>query len=164
SDVAHNKKSLIGTNVYADLSAPLIKEEGPLHIPYRLAEPYENLRAYFEKDQPKVVLLTFGELKDFKPRADFVKGYLATGGIDVEYSPAFEAVKEGKDWIKTAEFDYGVICVSRKDTEKVLNKLINDLPKDKIIDVAGKYNQENEKKKIDIDKKYKQKKAKKRQN
>src|SRR5690625_5590009 len=71
------------TNVYADLSAPLIKEEGPLHIPYRLAEPYENLRAYFEKDQPKVVLLTFGELKDFKPRADFVKGYLATGGIDV---------------------------------------------------------------------------------
>src|SRR5699024_6535564 len=45
SDVAHNKKSLIGTNVYADLSAPLIKEEGPLHIPYRLAEPYENLRA-----------------------------------------------------------------------------------------------------------------------
>src|SRR5699024_5986733 len=90
--------------------------------------------------------LTFGELKDFKPRADFVKGYLATGGIDVEYSPAFEAVKEGQDWIKTAEFDYGVICVSPKDTEKVLNELINDLPKDKIIDVAGKYDQENAKK------------------
>ena len=146
SDVAHNKKSLIGTNVYADLSAPLIKEEKPLHIPHRLAEPYENLRAYFEKDQPKVVLLTFGELKDFKPRADFVKGYLATGGIDVEYSPAFETVKEGQDWIKTAEFDYGVICVSPKDTEEVLNELINDLPKDKIIDVAGKYDQDNAKK------------------
>src|SRR5690625_7716311 len=43
SDVAHNKKSLIGTNVYADLSAPLIKEEGPLHIPYRLAEDRKSV-------------------------------------------------------------------------------------------------------------------------
>src|SRR5699024_12485953 len=77
SDVAHNKNSLIGRNVYADLSAPLIKEEGPLHIPYRLAEPYENLRAYLEKDQPNAVLLTFGELEDSKQRADTDKGYLA---------------------------------------------------------------------------------------
>src|SRR5699024_4023384 len=109
--------------------------------PYRLSEPYENLRAYFEKDQPKVVLLTFGELKDFKPRAYFVKGYLATGGIDVEYSPAFEAVKRGQDCINTAGFHSVVICVSSHDIDKVLNELINDLTKDKIIDVAGKYDQ-----------------------
>src|SRR5699024_10013800 len=67
SDIAHNKKSLIGTNVYADLSAPIIKGDNPLEIAHRLAEPYEKLRAYFEEKQPKIVLLTFGELKDFKP-------------------------------------------------------------------------------------------------
>src|SRR5699024_799656 len=69
SDVAHNKTSLIGTNVYADLSASLITEEGPSLIPYRFAAPSAIFRAYFAKDQPKVVLLSFGELKDFKPRA-----------------------------------------------------------------------------------------------
>ena len=38
----------------------------------------------------KQLLLTFGELKDFKPRADFVSGFLATGGIRSEWSPAFD--------------------------------------------------------------------------
>ncbi|HLR59774.1 MAG TPA: methylmalonyl-CoA mutase family protein [Pseudogracilibacillus sp.] len=139
SDIAHNKKSLIGTNVYADLSAPIIKGDNPLEIAHRLAEPYEKLRAYFEEKQPKIVLLTFGELKDFKPRADFVKGFLATGGLDVEFSPAFKTVKEGQEWIKTTEFDYGVICVSPKETEEVVNELVEDLPKGKTIDIAGKY-------------------------
>lgn len=139
SDIAHNKKSLIGTNVYADLSAPIIKGDNPLEIAHRLAEPYEKLRAYFEEKQPKIVLLTFGELKDFKPRADFVKGFLATAGLDVEFSPAFKTVNEGQEWIKTTEFDYGVICVSPKETEEVVNELVEDLPKGKTIDIAGKY-------------------------
>src|SRR5699024_351255 len=139
SDIAHNKKSLIGTNVYADLSAPIIKGDNPLEIAHRLAEPYEKLRAYFEEKQPKIVLLTFGELKDFKPRADFVKGFLATGGLDVEFSTAFKTVKEGQEWIKTTEFDYEVICVSPKETEEVVNELVEDLPKGKTIDIAGKY-------------------------
>src|SRR5699024_9982622 len=103
AEVAHNKKSLIGTNVYADLSTPIAKDVDPIEIPHRLAKPYEELRTYFEDKQPKVVLLTFGELKDFKPRADFVKGFLATGGIDVEYSPAFKTAEEGQEWIKENE-------------------------------------------------------------
>ncbi len=142
-EVAHNKKSLVGTNVYADLSAPIIKGDNPLDIPNRLAEPYEKLRLYFEDKQPKIVLLTFGELKDFKPRADFVKGFLATGGLDVESSPAFETIEAGQKWIKQTDFDYGVICVGGKETVEVLNELVKDLPKNKTIDVAGFYKGED---------------------
>lgn len=142
-EVAHNKKSLIGTNVYADLSAPIVKGEDPLDVPNRLAEPYEKLRVYFEDKQPKIVLLTFGELKDYKPRADFVKGFLATGGLDVEYSPEFETVEAGQEWIKNNDFDYGVICVGGKETVEVLNELVKDLPKNKTIDVAGLYKGED---------------------
>lgn len=143
AEVAHNKKSLIGTNVYADLSTPIAKEVDPIVIPNRLAEPYEKLRTYFEDKQPKVVLLTFGELKDFKPRADFVKGFLATGGIDVEYSPAFKTVEEGQSWIKESAFDYGVICVGGKETVEFINQLVKDLPKDKWIEIAGRYSEED---------------------
>lgn len=143
AEVAHNKKSLIGTNVYADLSTPIAKDVDPIEIPHRLAKPYEELRTYFEDKQPKVVLLTFGELKDFKPRADFVKGFLATGGIDVEYSPAFKTAEEGQEWIKETEFDYGVICVGGKETVEFINQLVKDLPKDKWIEIAGKYSEED---------------------
>lgn len=142
-DLAHNKISLIGTNVYADLSAPIIKSENPIEIPHRLAEPYEKLRLYFEDKQPKIKLITFGALKDFKPRADFVKGFLATGGLEVEYSPAFETVEAGQEWMKNTEFDYGVICVGGKDTVEILNLLVKDIPKNKTIDVAGFYKGED---------------------
>lgn len=137
--VAHNKKSLIGTNVYADLDRPAAEETNPLNVENRLAEPYEKLREYFLGNQPKVVLLTFGELKDFKPRTDFVSGFLATGGLNVVHSPAFESVEAGRAWINDNEFDYGIICVSPKETEAVLNELITDFPPNKWIDVAGKY-------------------------
>ncbi len=143
AEVAHNKKSLIGTNVYADLSTPIAKDVDSIEIPHRLAEPYEELRTYFEDKKPKVVILTFGELKDFKPRADFVKGFLATGGIDVEYSPAFKTAEEGQAWIKETEFDYGVICVGGKETVEFINELVRDLPKDKWIEIAGRYSDED---------------------
>ena len=143
--VGHRKKSLVGTNNYADLSTPIEASEETLHVEGRLSEPYENLRSSFEKSQPKTMLLTFGELKDFKPRADFVTGFLAAGGIKAEQSPAFRTVQEGREWIRNNHFDYGIICVSPEETEKVLDELIEDFPDEKWIDVAGKYDEQAEK-------------------
>ena len=137
--VATNKKSLIGTNIYADLTTPAKETQGAVTVKNRLSEPFEEFRAHFKNKQPKVVLLTFGELKDFKPRTDFVSGFLATAGIEAEHSPAFETVEAGRKWIKENDFDYGVICVSAKATEAVVDELITDFPNDKLIDVAGNY-------------------------
>ncbi len=137
--VATNKKSLIGTNIYADLTTPAKDTEGAVTVSNRLAEPFESFRSHFENKQPEVVLLTFGQLKDFKPRADFVSGFLATAGIAAKQSPAFETVQAGRQWIEENQFDYGVICVSAKDTEEIVDELITDLPENKLIDVAGNY-------------------------
>lgn len=143
--VMHNETSLIGTNVYADLTTEPEEVKDGLEVEHRLAQPFEDLRDYFLNKQPKVVLLTFGELKDFKPRADFVGGFLATGGIKAEWSPAFSTVGEGVTWIKENDFDYGVICISAKETETVMGELVKQLPNDQWIDVAGRYDEAIEK-------------------
>lgn len=143
--VSYRKKSLIGTNNYADVTETVPEDVGPIEVERRLAEPYEKLRNQFANSQPKTVLLTFGQLKDFKARADFVTGFLATAGIKTEMSPAFNNVEEAITWIKANEFDYGIICIPPKETETVMEKLIRDFPGEKWIDVAGTYDEKLEK-------------------
>lgn len=142
--LSKRETSFIGTNIYANLEDELTDEE-TLSVPNRLAEAYEKLRKSFSGNQPKTVLLTFGELKDFKPRADFVAGFLAAGGIEVELSPAFASVDEAKKWIAENEFDYGVVCVHPNEIEAVMEELTEDFPTDLWIDVAGQYEESTEK-------------------
>src|SRR5699024_5658765 len=145
NQVAHRQKSLIGTNIYANLEDEITNTPGIKVVEGRLSQPYEDLRLHFQMSQPTVILLTFGALKDFKPRADFVNGYLSAAGIRTELSPAFATVDEGRQWIKENDFDYGVICMPGKETEAMMDELITDLPKEKWLDVAGKYNDEKTK-------------------
>ena len=78
----------------------------------RLAEPFEKIRAHFEEQQPTTVLVTFGELKDVKPRADFVSGFLATGGIQSEWSPVFKNGQEANEWLTNEKPDYAIVCAT----------------------------------------------------
>lgn len=142
--ISKGEKSLIGTNIYADLTDKLEDLVPTVEVEGRLAEPYEKLRASFEKSQPKTVLLTFGKLKDFKARADFVTGFLAAAGIKSEWSPAFQSVAEANEWIAENDFDYGVICVHPDEIDAVMEQFIEDFPANKWIDVAGKYDEEVE--------------------
>jgi len=137
--VHHREKSLIGTNVYANITDEIHVVEGVKQVEGRLSQAYEELRIHFAKQQPKVVLLTFGLLKDFKPRADFVTGYLSAAGLETISSPAFASVEEGRQWIKENNFDYGIICMPPKDTEAMMSLFMEDVPKGKWLDVAGKY-------------------------
>src|SRR5699024_6757596 len=89
-----------------------------------------------------VVLLNFGALKDFKPRTDFVTGFLAAGGVETTWSPAFATVDEGVKWVNENEFDYGVICASAKETEAFVDAFLEHFPGNKQIDVAGKYEEQ----------------------
>src|SRR5699024_2484778 len=142
--LSKRKDSLIGTNIYANLEDEISNEE-TLSVPNRLAATYEQLRQKFGENQPKTVLLTFGELKNFKARSDFVSGFMATAGINAELSPAFSSVTEANDWMAENEFEYGVICAHPNEIEDVMTELTTNFPKDKWIDVAGKYNEETEK-------------------
>lgn len=136
--------SLIGTNIYANLEDEISTEE-TLSVPNRLTTKYEQLRESFGKDQPKTVLLSFGQLKDFKARADFVAGFLATAGIKAEQSPAFASVDEANEWMAENDFDYGIVCAHPNETEDVMKELTVNFPSGKWIDVAGKYDEATEK-------------------
>jgi methylmalonyl-CoA mutase len=141
-EVANGKKSLIGTNIYADLSASNLKEVDGIEIEGRFAEPFENIRAHFQEEQPKTVLVTFGELKDVKPRADFVSGFLATGGIHSVWSPLFNNAKEANEWLANEKPDYVVVCAKPNVIGEVIIDLLHGLPDGILIDAAGKYETE----------------------
>lgn len=137
--VSRREKSLVGTNIYADLSNELDNKPGTVEVTGRLAEAYEELRMYFANQQPKITLLTFGALKDFKARADFVSGFVSAAGLKTETSPAFETVEAGQTWMKENDFGYGIICASPKETAAIMDELVKDFPQDVWVDVAGKY-------------------------
>ena len=141
-EVAKGKKSLIGTNIYADLSAIELEESKGIKVEGRLAEPFEKIRAHFQEQQPKTVLVTFGELKDIKSRADFVTGFLATGGIHSEWSPLFNSAQEANEWLANEKPDYVVVCAKPSVTEEVLTDLLQGLPTRILIDAAGKFETE----------------------
>lgn len=141
ADLAKGKHSLVGTSVYADLTSDE-KIEPVVAVDGRLAAPFENFRQRFKKAQPKVGLVTFGLLKDFKPRADFVSGFLATGGIETISSPELATVTEALDWLQQENIDYAIICATNERTLEVVPQLLQNKAAHYVVDVAGKYDAE----------------------
>ena len=148
-ELSTGRKSLVGTNVYVDLNETVEANQTGYKIENRFAEKFEKSRSHFAIDQPKTVLVTFGEIKDFKPRADFVSGFLATGGIRSEWSPAFKNVSDALTWIVTEEPDYLIVCASPDVTEEVMEELLKELSNDVMVDVAGKYGDQLSRKWLD---------------
>lgn len=136
--IAEGKHSLVGTSVYADLSAN-DQIESNSTITGRVAEPFEKFQLAFKEKQPKIALLTFGALKDFKARADFVSGFFATAGLETVWSPAFETVEEALDWVDQEKLDYAIICATNERTEEIVGPFLEGISTQLVIDVAGKF-------------------------
>ena len=139
NDVSKGKQSLIGTNVYAELTDTNFTDWDGIQIEGRLAEPFEKLAALQKNSATRIALLTFGELKDFKPRADFVSGFLATGGMRAEWSPAFDNAQQAVSWLADEKPDYAIVCATSTLTETVMEQLLAGRPEELVLDVAGKY-------------------------
>lgn len=144
NNVAKGKHSLVGTSVYADLTANDQNEANSI-VSGRLAEPFEKFRRTFKDEQPNIALLTFGALKDFKARADFVSGFFASGGLKATWSPGFETVEEALNWVSEEKLDYVVICATNARTEEVVGPFLEKVSKNLVIDVAGKFRDEQSK-------------------
>jgi methylmalonyl-CoA mutase len=161
-DIFTRKASIIGTNVYANLD-----EQGPEcchcekeqnhsfhsekikidHIrQLRLSQSFENLRKRAEKieqksgTRPSVNLLCLGSLKQYKARADFIKGFLAAGGIKgVESAPIFsnEAVVKT---VQESNTKYLCLCGSNEQYAElgfeIIQLLKSEFP-DRIVYLAG---------------------------
>ena len=139
-ELASGKKSLVGTNTYAELIEVELKDWNGIKKTERPAGMFESYRQKFAASQPETVILTFGQLKDFKPRADFVAGFLSTGGIHSKWSPAFTSANEAVAWLEKEKPDYAIVCANDATVQSVMQTLLNKRPAGIMIDVAGKFN------------------------
>lgn len=137
------KHSLIGTNIYANPEDDCNVETNPLFVDVkRLSTPFEELRLLYKNLQPKISILTYGKLKNFKPRADFVSGYFATAGIVANQSGEIDSIADLLNWINKTDSQYIVFVATDEDTKTILPSILENKRKELIIDVAGRFKEE----------------------
>ena len=166
-NIAIRKERLIGTNVYPNLEdqvqvAPFNRVK--ITLPYeatsilglekvRLAEEFEKLRLHSEQFKqenghlPKVGLIELGTLKDFKGRADFVKGFLGTGGLEA-IEQSCSSVEEALSFIGETKLRYYVLCGSDFYYEEYAISWINKILAENnelVFYIAGKQEEQLEK-------------------
>lgn len=139
--VAMRKVSLIGTNIYSN-PVDEISNSNKDEDTDRLAIPFETLRTHFTMKPLKSAVVSFGVLKEVKPRADFVQGFLQAGGLNPEISPVFNTSDDAWRWVKTNGYEYIVIVAKDEDVQEILPEFLKAANKQVIIDVAGKFAKE----------------------
>ncbi|MGB2991264.1 MAG: methylmalonyl-CoA mutase family protein [Paenisporosarcina sp.] len=141
--LAKRKASLIGTNMYANPNDTVLDTVSNSNTE-RLAIPFEQLRTHFEGNPLNAAVVSFGVLKDVKPRADFVQGFLQAGGLNPEMSPVFTEVTDAWHWVKSNNVDYVVVAAKDELTKEILPNFLQHTKNHMIIDVAGKFAEEKQ--------------------
>lgn len=133
-DIYTRSRSIIGTNVYANLNEqPKMIEDKKIEkwagIPQlRLAEPYEELRTTAEKiarmgKKAIVGLICLGELKSHKARADFIKGFFAAGGIHSQKSQSITYTETVLPFIDETKHKHYILCGTNQQYEDALEMI-----------------------------------------
>ncbi|MDI2587916.1 methylmalonyl-CoA mutase family protein [Psychrobacillus sp. NEAU-3TGS] len=134
--LATRKKSLIGTNIYANPAD--ILPEAIKQIDFkRLAEPFEQLRQAFQQKPLNTTIIPYGLLKEYKARMDFVSGYLVALGISPTVAPENLKPFDLQKWIDEQRIDYVIFVGNDEQTAGLVPALLNEqlsVP----MDVAGK--------------------------
>lgn len=146
-DIQTRKQSIVGTNVFAKLDEiPALKinsTEPELMIEKtskiapipkrRLAEPFEELRANAKQlgertgAAPSVALLCLGELKQYKARLDFMKGFLAAGGFNAVDSGPLFSLEDAKEYIAHLNTNFVCLCGANDQYESIGLNLLSAL-------------------------------------
>jgi methylmalonyl-CoA mutase len=148
-DIFTRKQSIIGSNVYANLdevvTAPKVgttdqyfnSEGAIIEITKiektRLSEPYENLRNMSKKleeklgSKPQVGMICLGELKQYKPRLDFMRGFLSAGGIKAVESGPSLSYETAEQFISNAETKHFCLCGSNEQYETIGHEILTSL-------------------------------------
>jgi methylmalonyl-CoA mutase len=154
---------MIGTNVYADINEPepnpkprntnsffsngtysLSKIES---IPARrLTEPFEKLRRKAKQLEgkigtiPSVGMICLGKIKQHKPRLDFMKGYVAAGGLKAVDSNPILTLENAKQFVLETPTSYFCFCGTNEQYElagrTILTALKSEFP-ERIFYLAG---------------------------
>jgi methylmalonyl-CoA mutase len=161
-DIFTRKQSIVGTNVYANLAEKVAPAKEKTVYNYfenagsaikikaitntRLSEPFEELRNISERiegksgSKPQVGMICLGELKQYKPRLDFMKGFLAAGGLEVSESGPIYSLETASDFILRQDTKYFCLCGSNDQYELLGHEILADLNQqfsDRIYYLAG---------------------------
>ena len=132
-DIQTRRKSIVGTNVYANLDEVVTYKNLPEKNSYfandenslinieaipnrRLAEPFEELRkksANLEGkvgSKPTVGMICLGGLKQHKARLDFMKGFLAAGGLEAIISNSVITVEDARQFVLEHPASHYCLC------------------------------------------------------
>jgi methylmalonyl-CoA mutase len=149
-DVFTRKQSIVGTNMYANLA----EAAGPASVQrynnylcgerstrinirkinnVRLSEPFEKLRKLSEEiknksgSKPNIGMICLGELKNYKPRLDFMKGFAAAGGIEAVDSGSITSLESAKQFILRQDTKYFCFCGSNDQYESFGHEILSTL-------------------------------------
>ncbi|OCS88635.1 methylmalonyl-CoA mutase family protein [Caryophanon tenue] len=137
------KQSLIGTNIYANPQDEVAQEEnGQFADVQRIAIPFETLRAEAVASNVKAAVVSFGELKKVKPRADFVSGILNTVGIVPEKTAPFATVQEVQAYLSQTDASYIIIAATDDDVKEHIAAILTAKKDGQVVDVAGRFKED----------------------
>ncbi len=151
--IAYRKQTILGTNQYPDagvamldkMKKPVMKSYPGLNL-QRAAMPFERLRMMTEQyvkegnPQPKVFLLTMGDITMRKARASFAGNFFSCAGYIIVDSNGYSSVEEAVDAVLESEANIVVICSSDDAYAEIvppITKVIKKHSKESIVVVAG---------------------------
>ncbi|MFE8702551.1 methylmalonyl-CoA mutase family protein [Cytobacillus sp. FJAT-54145] len=158
-DIFNRKQTIVGTNMYANLQDKPLNQEGPVEHGEgmsiqqdRLSTPYEQLRRRAERlaekgFEPEVGLVCIGKLKDHKPRADFIAGFLAPGGVKSVVSKELTTKEDIMSFIQESKLKHYCICGSNTQYNEWEFEVLNDIKQSNPeihLYLAGKPDEEEE--------------------
>jgi methylmalonyl-CoA mutase len=112
----------------------------------RAAVPFERLRAAIERyvashhQRPQVFLCNMGPLREHKARADFSRGFFATGGYDVISPDGFGTPEAAVQAFAQSGARIAVICSTDENYPALVPPLVNGIRaarRDAVIVLAG---------------------------
>lgn len=122
-----------GSTKKADAMAEPIK-------PYRGAEELEKLRFKTDRmkgQRPEVFMLTIGDTKMRRARAQFSAGFFASAGFEILDNIGFQSVDEGVQAVREKNPDIVVICSSDQEYAELAPAIYDQLKDTSIIVIAG---------------------------
>ncbi|CAH0178881.1 putative methylmalonyl-CoA mutase small subunit [Peribacillus sp. Bi96] len=167
-NAAFRKESIIGTNVYPNPSDKIkispqdndlsyMKVVKPVDITPiildRVSVQFEQLRlrseTYKESNgtAPTFGMINLKDLKSYKPRADFVKGLGAAGGIETVGSKGCQSITEAVDFVAATNLPIYCVCGSDEDYSELAANIMKEIKKkfpSINIYIAGKQQEELE--------------------
>lgn len=130
-DIAQRRIIMLGTNQFPNLQESMLDQVQVREntsgnpdsiykklLPYRAAQPYEELRLATERwvknghKRPSVFLLTMGNLAMLRARAGFATNFFGCAGYEIIDNPGFSTVEEGVTAALLSKSEIVVICSS----------------------------------------------------